>query len=447
MDRRNFLKFSTAGALAMGCCLNMDGRSQKVGKAAAPIKYHADVVVCGGGPSGIGAAIEAARCGASVILVEHAGFLGGTWTAGLLGVMLDHRNKTGILKELKDTIVQRHWRTEVETGHLFTFNVERMKLLLDELCEKEHVKVLLYTSIVDATTENGRITQIITESRSGREAISGRIFVDATGDGDVAAMSGCGFDWGDEQGNTQPMSMLGLITGAKFEEISECVLWDGPNRSATKPNLMNEIRKGGYEATYKRPCLFVIDKDLYALMACHQYGFRCTSREDLTKASIEGRKEVNRIVDALQSLGGRWQNLRLVATASQIGCREGRRVHGLYTVTQDDLLKGRRFEDAACEVKFGVDIHSVQLGHEGAKSYNHGLKSQPYDIPLKALIPKDVKGLLLTGRCISGDFVAHSSYRVNSNSVLLGQTAGRMAARSLKENKELVDIHLHYSQF
>ena len=156
---------------------------------------------------------------------------------------------------------------------------------------------------------------------------------------------------------------------------------------------------------------------------------------------------MHRIVDSLRSLGGRWEGLKLVATASQIGCREGRRIHGLYTVTEQDLVEERRHEDAVCEVRYGVDVHSVHLESEGkGGSYTRGIKSKPYDIPLRALIARDVKGLMMVGRCISGDFIAHSSYRVNSNSVILGQSAGRVAATAVREHKAPQEIRFHYSQ-
>ena len=247
MDRRDFLKKAGAATLLLSAGKVLSaaetvedsvtpGGNVAEKKRRVPVSRTADVVVCGGGPAGIGAAVEAARSGARVVLVEHAGFLGGTWTAGLLGVMLDHENKTGLMQELKQTLTERKWRnTKVWTDELFTFDVERMKLLLDELCAEHKIEVLLYTSVVAAVVDRGRITHVVTESKSGREAIAGEIFIDATGDGDVAALSGCGFDWGDADGHVQPMSMLGLVTGARFEEIEDCVLWNG-GRPGGRPN-------------------------------------------------------------------------------------------------------------------------------------------------------------------------------------------------------------------
>lgn len=458
MERRDFLK--TAGLatmllssgevlLAADKVSSSTGESISESKRRIPVTRKADVVVCGGGPSGIGAAIEAARSGAKVILIEHAGFLGGTWTAGLMGVMLDHENKQGLLREIMNTLIERKWcNTEIWTDELFTFDIERMKLLLDELCQENKIDVLLYTSVVDSVVKNGRITHIVTESKSGREAIEGKIFIDATGDGDVAAMSGCGFDWGDDQGNTQPMSMLGILTGIKFEDVKDFVLW-GPHKSrgTTKRSLLAEIQRSGFEPSYRKPCFFTLGNGVYMLMATHQYGLKSINRDDLTRASIDGRREVHQIVDSLRSLGGPWAGVQLVATASQIGCREGRRIHGLYTVTQDDLIEGRHHEDAACEVCFCVDVHSTKREHEDPnKSYNRGIRTVPYDIPVRAMIAKDVKGLMMVGRCISGDFIAHASYRVNPNSVTLGQSAGRVAATALREGIAPENVKFHYRE-
>ena len=312
MDRRDFLKKAGAATLLLSAgkvlsaaetvedSVTPDGNVAEK-KRRVPVSRTADVGVCGGGPAGIGAAVEAARSGARVVLVEHAGFLGGTWTAGLLGVMLDHENKTGLMQELKQTLTERKWRnTKVWTDELFTFDVERMKLLLDELCAEHKIEVLLYTSVVAAVVDRGRITHVVTESKSGREAIAGEIFIDATGDGDVAALSGCGFDWGDADGHVQPMSMLGLVTGARFEEIEDCVLWNGrKTRRASKRNLIAEIRRGGFEASYKMPCLFLLHDDLYALMATHQYGAKSISRDDLTRASIEAEARGHGVADRM----------------------------------------------------------------------------------------------------------------------------------------------------
>ncbi|MDD4441736.1 MAG: FAD-dependent oxidoreductase, partial [Kiritimatiellae bacterium] len=145
-------------------------------------------------------------------------------------------------------------------------------------------------------------------------------------------------------------------------------------------------------------------------------------------ATLRARRELHALVDGLRGTGGVWQNVRLVSTAEQIGVREGRRLHGLYTVTAEDLRQGARFEDAVCRATFCVDVHALDQNKNKAIDKKVAWRTKPYDIPLRALIARDVSGLMFAGRCISGDFIAHSSYRVTGNSVALGEAAGRVCA-------------------
>ena len=163
--------------------------------------------------------------------------------------------------------------------------------------------------------------------------------------------------------------------------------------------------------------------------ANHEYGYSGLDAGQVTQATLHARGEVHRIINALRALGGAWAGIRIVATADHIGVREGRRIHGAYTVTAEDLLSGRRHPDAVCTVNFPVDVHATSQAH-GAGYGNEGTRSRPYDIPLRALIARDVDNLLMAGRCISGDFLAHASYRVTGNAVPLGEAAGRLAAQA-----------------
>jgi hypothetical protein len=189
-------------------------------------------------------------------------------------------------------------------------------------------------------------------------------------------------------------------------------------------------------------CIPSIRENLYMMMTNHEYGVKGINATDVSKATLNARRELHKIINGLRSLGGNWGNMRLIATAEQIGVREGRRIHGMYTVSREDLVKGARFDDAVCRVTFGVDVHSLTKQDEGhdnnlkeVRRYNQGIKSKDYDIPLRSLIAKDIGGLMMAGRCISGDFIAHSSYRVTGNSVAMGQAAGRVAALAAKKNK------------
>jgi hypothetical protein len=172
------------------------------------------------------------------------------------------------------------------------------------------------------------------------------------------------------------------------------------------------------------------------LMLNHEYGIKPWDAAAITDATARSRAEVFRVVRALRKLGGTWEGLQIAATAEQIGVRDGRRIFGRYTVTRQDLIDGAHQADAVARVTFGVDIHADSKETNRAKPIDHSdFKMRPYDIPLRALIARDVDGLMMAGRCISGDFIAHASYRVTGNAVAMGEAAGVIAALAAKSNR------------
>lgn len=412
---------------------------EPVGKAGAvhepardiAVAERADVVVCGGGPAGVAAAVGAARRGAATVVLEQHGCLGGIWTSGLLSWLLDCDNKKGLMAEMVKQMEKRGARTFTSGGKLTNaYDVEVMKLMLEELCAEAGVRIRYHTRTVAALTRGGRVTHAVTESRSGREAVEGKVFVDATGDGDFGAQAGCGFAFGQPgTGRTQPMSMIALVGGVSAPEIKAFYNdLDNPSSwAAPKDRLCAAMEAGGHSPSYAKPSLFRVRDDLFILMANHEYGVSGIDAREVSRATLHARKELHALIDGLRSTGGVWKNIRLVATAEQIGVREGRRLRGLYTLTADDLKAGRRFEDAVCRATFGVDVHALDPAKTKSIE-NHPWRAKPYDIPLRALIAKDVQGLLFAGRCISGDFIAHASYRVTGNAVAMGEAAGQTAA-------------------
>ena len=436
MKRRHFLKIGTLGTIVSVTGQSLigaptDSADPSVVREPAidiPVVEHNDVVVCGGGPAGISAAIAAARHGARVRLIEVQGALGGVWTAGMVNLILDSKGKSGlvaeILGELKKTRAQR------DPG---MFDVEAMKLVLENLCRATGVQLLYHSRVVGAVQDGRRITHTIVENKSGRQAFAAQAFVDTTGDGDLAARAGCGFELGHPvTGKTQPMSMIALLGGVEYKPLNarKLVRGDGVGSHESKAAFLAELRRAGVSPSYQSPTLFCIRHNHFAMMANHQYGVSALDAQQVTDATVAGRAEIHTIVDALRRLGGIWKNLRLLATSSHIGVREARRIHGRYTLTKNDLLHGTRFVDAVCRAAFSVDIHALDPDHAGGSFTNQGVKVIPYDIPLRALIAKDTDGLLMAGRCASGDFFAHASYRVTGNAVPMGQAAGRTAAQA-----------------
>jgi glycine/D-amino acid oxidase-like deaminating enzyme len=402
-----------------------------------PVRDDADVIVCGGGPAGFAAAVSAARAGARTRLFELHGCLGGVWTAGLLTYIFDF-DKPGLTDELKRKLDERNARRQKNPSR-FVYEPEAMKLLLEEMCEEAGVKTLLLAPVVAAYREGNRLATIVTESKSGREAWRAKMFIDATGDGDLGALAGCGWDFGrGPDCECQPMTLnaLALVRDATaFGEFMSFYKDDGRHIQAVEA-FQRELRRAGVTTSYGHPTLFHVRDNLVLVMINHEYGVKPFDARQVTAATLRARAEIHRVVAALRALGGPWDGMRVVASAEQIGVRDGRRIHGRYTVTADDLREGRRHADAVCRATFNVDIHAATLEKNKTETISHGsFKTKPYDIPLRALIAKDVDGLMMAGRCISGDFVAHASYRVTGNAVAMGEAAGKAAAEAARTGK------------
>jgi hypothetical protein len=444
IDRRRFFRTGTAAAVGLSVAGALAARGgepvsdrQTIQEAArnTPVVEDVDVVVCGAGPAGVAAAIASARSGATTRLIEANGCLGGVWTAGLLSWILDTSNKTGLMPEILTRLEKRGGLTRYgELG----YDVEEMKILLQEMCLEADVRIRLHTRVCDAVRNAaGRLEAVITDSKSGRQAFRAKAFIDASGDGDLAAQAGCGFDYGHpETGQAQPMSFICLLSGIEPEVVTPFVreLAEAADWSSPKDNLRKAMNDAGVDPSYAKPTLFYIRPGLFCLMANHEYGVAGTNADELTAASLRGRAEVHRLVNALRATGGAWKDVWIIATPEHIGVREGRRIHGRYTVTAEDLVKGAVHEDAVCQVRFGVDVHSTDpTKTKGIAA--QGVRAKPYDVPYRALVAKDVDGLLMAGRNISGDFIAHSSYRVTGDAVPMGEAAGVAAALAAKSGR------------
>ncbi len=411
------------------------------------LEDECNVIVCGGGPAGFSAAISAARSGAQTRLFDVSGCLGGVWTAGMLSYVFDF-DKPGLSRELTYQLDRRDARVGDNVGR-YVYHVEEMKCLLEEMTAREGVKVQLHTRIVAAykNSEN-RLATIVTESKSGRQAWRAQVFIDATGDGDLGALAGCGWEFGREEDSTcQPMTMNALVTVPQVEAIKEFILFYGGDDSwqswqnQARGRLLAEIKRAGTKPSYGEPTLFHLRGNLLTLMVNHEYGVRPFDAAQVSDAAMRARAEIHQIVQALRSLGGVWQGIQLVATAEQIGVRDGRRINGRYRVTRDDLITGARHHDGVARVTFGVDVHAATREENDSKAISHeGVRTQPYDIPLRALIARDVDGLMMAGRCISGDFLAHASYRVTGNAVAMGEAAGAVSALAAQSHRLPQDI-------
>lgn len=378
-----------------------------------------DIVVCGGGSAGVATALFAAEGGKRVALVEQFGELGGILTSDCLGFVMDAKDKQGFVKTLKDAVGTV---TNPVTGD-FKFDTEQMKYYLERRLVDAGVDLFYYAKIFDADVEDGNITAVSVVNKDGFLELRGRVFVDATGDGDVGYFAGCTYDFGADGKEGQPMSYLAYVTGIDREAVKQFTNNhpDVPNEVGKK-NLLAELARAGFTPSYAKPSLSYTRDGVFNLGVNHQYGSGLDSRT-ITKATIEGRHEVFSAVAALKSLGGIWSDLSIIATPTYIGVREGRRILGEYTVTVDDLIAGTKHEDSVCRAAFNVDVHT-KGGYESG-----GVRVQPYDIPLRALKSKEIGNLYMAGRCISGDHLAHASYRVSGNTFTMGENLGKYLAK------------------
>ena len=392
-----------------------------------------DLIVCGGGPAGVSAAIAAGRLGVDTLLLEATSSLGGIWTSGLVPFVWDSDSKTGLVGELKERLTDLQGYPPRKRGSGYLFDPEAMKVLLDELCLEAKVDVLFNTRVVGVVQERDKLTGVITEGPSGREVFVGHLFADCTGNGDLAAFAGCRYDVGHpETGQLQPASLTALVTGVP-EHMSET------RTSADKDAFCQLLRSVGVEPSYQKATLARTPyPGLWTLGVNHEYGVRHDSAKNITVATMRARREVFNAVKRLRTLPG-WEKFHLVATSSQLGLREGRRVCGLYTVSVDDLINGRRWDDGICLVRFCVDLHVLEF-RKGEGAVSEGIRVKPYHIPYRSLVSCDIGNLAMAGRCISGDFYAHASYRVTGNAVPMGEAVGIAAHMALEADSDFAHV-------
>ena len=444
-SRREFI----ASGLAVGAVLPSSAGMRQDGFAEPSrrleVSDECDLIVAGGGPAGFAAAVTAARMGKKVRLFEVHGALGGIWTTGLLSCIIDF-GRADLAKELIRELDRRGARLPRRKMMLdsnFTYEPEVMKVVLEDIAVKASVKFLYHSPVVAAYRDSdGRnLRTVVTESKSGRKAWRARYFMDCTGDGDLAALAGCGFDEGGltPDAPAQPASLVAIITVADDSRIRKFVVndpsgfgEDGSPIRESKKLLYGELLSAGLEPSYSRPTLFKIRHNLFAVMANQEYGVKVDDCEGITEATVRARREIFDIVDALVRKDPyAWEGLRVVATAEQLGHRTARRIHGRYTMTGEDVHEGRKFPDAVAESSFGIDIHAVTRQENREKpTYSTFAQSATvdplapppvYQIPLRACRAKDLDNLYMAGRCISGDFASQASYRVTGPAVQMGE--------------------------
>ncbi|MFC3798368.1 FAD-dependent oxidoreductase [Cohnella sp. GCM10012308] len=387
-----------------------------------PVGGEFDVIVAGGGPAGIGAAVASARSGARTLLLERYGFLGGMATAGLVVPHFDGHSNKGINAELIDRLsCLGGWGAP---GWKISFDPELFKHVSEAMVLESGASILYHSAVACPIVEDNRVCGVIVESKSGREAYLARTVVDTTGDGDVAARAGCRFEKGrPEDGLMQPMTYMFRMGGVDWVQHGAHDLFNLCQRAI-------EETGDDYRLPFDVPwAIHVPNPGEVVLQLTHVRGVDGTDAAELTRAEIEGRRQVLDVCRFLKSHVAEFAGSRLIETATQIGVRETRRIVGDYRISDDDVYDGVAFADGIADVTFPVDIHDpVDKSQPVSLVGTRRGKSGAYQIPYRALLPTDREQLLVAGRCISGSYTAHASYRVKGPCMAMGQAAGTAAA-------------------
>ncbi len=422
-----------------------------------------DVLVCGGGPAGLIAALASARAGADTVLVERYGFLGGMATAALNCALSTFNNhKELIIKGIPFELVKRlvdlgALKGDPKEDQWLLFDPETLKYLCDEMVKESGVRTYLHSLVCTSFMEEKQVKGVIIESKSGRKAILGQIVIDATGDGDLAARAGAEFEMGrPSDGLLSPMSLLARVGSVNSDVFRKFLLREYTAQGFKKPSKVDEIARDALRPFWQRAreqgdITIPLDeiKSLtptpghsgeYHVHATRVLGYLdATDVRQLTAAEIEGRRQLRELMHFLRSQFPGFSSSYLSHSGCIIGIRETRRIMGEYLLTKEDILGARKFDDGIARGCYCIDLHHPD---DAGATHIYLKEGEYYHVPYRCLLPKNLRGILIAGRPISATYEAHGSVRVMSHCMAIGQAAGAAAALSVRENVTLRDMEI-----
>ncbi len=417
VNRRRFLAAAGAGAVG-GLSYPASAQSTLKIRRQAEIPYKPDVLVVGGGPAGIGAALGAASTGANTLLIEHYAFFGGVaaWCLGMpINQMRPGSKPRSKLHELLLSKLRAYGDQAVRVGeHQLWCNVDYLKVAVLDALDEVGCKYMVHTRAIDAVVEGDRITGIMVATKRGPAVIRAKAIVDCTGDADVAYYAGA--ETMKEIGSLSPMTLCLNLTNVTQEQVRKANIRDIALKAKKKYPLIPDGWELGIVSNSNS---FYINH-----AGTKNLGqFDATDPVERTQAECQSRRQVLQMTLAMREFGGEeLKDIELIGTGTQMGIRETRRVKGPYVLTEQDAQEGRKFDDVIAWRSGFLDIGFVRLS-----------KMKIHDVPYRAILPVKLDGLLMAGRCISATHVAASAGKSMGNCVATGHAAGLAAAISTKK--------------
>jgi hypothetical protein len=427
-----------------------------------PVVHECDLCVIGGSCTGVFAALRAARLGASVALIENNGFFGGVATAGLVNIwhsIYDTVGERQIIGGLTVEVVERLQQRDAvviyasDQSRYAVFNSAELIAELDAMvCEQPSIRPFLHTRFVTSIGQNGRIEAAVVEDKSGRRAIRARAFIDATGDGDVLARLGLPTT---TLGDLQPPTTCALIYG--LDKVAERNPGFSLGGAVHDPRHPNALRQGflWHSEAVGVPGAWMV-------AGTRVRNADCSDADQLTRAEIEGRRQVRAIRDIVHHNYAAGKDVSLAALPATIGIRETRHATCLHRLTEREVLEGKRFEDAIANGSYRVDVHhSHKPGLtfrylDGSEVYvvpgqprveGRWREKQPvdptfYQIPYRCLVPQGARNVLAAGRLVDADRGAYGAVRVMVNCNQTGEAAGVACVLALDDHVDVdrVDV-------
>ena len=406
-----------------------------------PVVGSAGVVVVGAGPGGVCAGVMAARQGADTLVVERYGCPGGMAVFGEVSpFMFSHVGERALDRPVYiDWCRQMQRYRSADCRARFPFSEERAAgpvakdeamLAMEDLLLDAGARLLYHHTLADVIMEDGRIAAAVFLSKSGLCAVRGKVFVDATGDGDLAALAGCPVEFGNAEGLCQPMTTCFKLSGVDVARM--------PDRDAINALFDKAKQEGRIDCLRENVLWFTfMQPDTIHFNTTRIIRRSAVNGVDLSAAEIEGRRQIRQFIEFLRKDVPGFEQAYLRSIAHHVGVRESRRILGLVYQTAEDFKKAAKYPDGVVKVNYPIDIHNPS----GTGTVMEHLQANDwYEIRYGTLVPRDTKNLMMGCRSISLDHALHSSARVMPPVCSIGQAAGMAASMCVKRNAEPAEL-------